>query len=110
MSQLNPSTPEPGQEATSVVGKGTNESAPAKEPVQGNSAAGSNPSPNGTPGETEQRPAMKRAEALADRLALQVGVVSTVITEGLKRFVARAREEAEDLWAEAQHIRKGTKS
>jgi hypothetical protein len=101
MSQLNPIAAEAGQ--------GTHEPASAEAQTPANGVAANSAPTCGSVPEAAQRPALKRAEALADRLALQFGVVSTVVTESLKRFVARAREEAEDLWAEAQHIRKGIK-
>ncbi len=105
MSQVNPISVEAGMDSASGASKGAQETCSAT--AQGiDNGVPVSPIPT----EPEQRPALKRAEALADRLALQVGVVSTVVTESLKRFFARAREEAEDLWAEAQHIRKGTKS
>lgn len=90
MTEANASTPE------SETGKTDGEAQPKAE-------AGNAASANG------QSDTMKRAEVLADRLALKVGVAATVVTEGLKRFFARVREEAEDVWAEAQHVRKGTK-
>ncbi len=109
MSQVNPIVAETGQETNSCASKGANESTPAGGLAQGNGVMASSVPATESSADPVQRPVMKRAEALADRLALQLGVVSTVVAESLKRFVARAREEAEDLWAEAQHIRKGTK-
>jgi hypothetical protein len=52
---------------------------------------------------------MRRAEELVDRMGEQVGHCATALGRGFLRLVARAREEAEDIWAEAQHIRRGGK-
>jgi hypothetical protein len=43
---------------------------------------------------------VRRAEELIEQWGQQVGVL-------LSRVTARAREEAEDIWAEAQNIRHG---
>jgi hypothetical protein len=48
---------------------------------------------------------MQRAEELADRLGEQVGHYVSSFGHGVLRWVARAREEAEDIWAEAQALR-----
>lgn len=42
--------------------------------------------------------AMARAEQIVDQVGYKVGRWAT-------RLVARTREEAEDIWAEAQHVR-----
>jgi hypothetical protein len=49
--------------------------------------------------------AMQRAEELADRLGEQVGQYVSAFGHNVLKWVARAREEAEDIWAEAQAIR-----
>lgn len=51
--------------------------------------------------------AMLRAEAAVDRLGERVGHFVSTAGHNLMRFTARAREEAEDMWAEAQSIRNG---
>lgn len=51
------------------------------------------------------RPAVVRAEAVVSRLEDTIGAYATVIGRRLQRLAARAREEAEDIWAEAQHVR-----
>jgi hypothetical protein len=53
---------------------------------------------------------MRRAEELADRIGERVGHYASVASLGVMRFAARAREEMEDMWAEAQHIRRGGKT
>jgi hypothetical protein len=53
---------------------------------------------------------VQQAEVLADRLAERVAHVTASLGRGLFRLAARAREEAEDIWAEAQNIRRGDKS
>jgi hypothetical protein len=53
---------------------------------------------------------VQQAEVLADRLAEKVAGFTAALGRGLFRLAARAREEAEDIWAEAQNIRRGDKS
>jgi hypothetical protein len=74
-------------------------------------AASAEPS-NGMPGhatetaaEEARRKAMERAEEMADRLGEQVGHYVSVLGHGMLKWFARAREEAEDIWAEAQALR-----
>jgi hypothetical protein len=55
----------------------------------------------------QTQPAMQRAEELVDQIGERIGHYATVFGHGLLRFAARAREEAEDIWAEAQNIRRG---
>jgi hypothetical protein len=54
-----------------------------------------------------QRPATERAGELLDRAGEQVGRFAAVAGHEMRRFIARAREEAEDIWAEAQNKRQG---
>lgn len=49
--------------------------------------------------------AMARSEALVSRLEDAIGPYATVVGRRLQRLAARAREEVEDIWAEAQHVR-----
>ncbi len=56
------------------------------------------------------RQAMQRAEELVDQFAERVGYYTGVLGHQLLRLVARAREEAEDIWAEAQNLRRGQQS
>jgi len=53
---------------------------------------------------------MQQAEVLADQIARRVATFTATLGRGLFRFGARIREEAEDVWAEAQNIRHGKKS
>jgi hypothetical protein len=52
-------------------------------------------------------PTMQRAEELVDRLADRVGHYAGILGHKLAWLAARTREEAEDIWAEAQAIRRG---
>lgn len=54
-----------------------------------------------TDGQVE-RPATERAEEMLDRVGEQLGRWTAQATTQARRFAARAREEAEDIWAEAQ--------
>ncbi len=49
----------------------------------------------------------QRAEELVDRLAERAGQLTATWGRKLARFAARVREEAQDIWAEAQSIRRG---
>ncbi len=59
---------------------------------------------NGSMDEARQQ-AMQRAEELVDRLGEQVGQYVSAFGHNILKWAARAREEAEDIWAEAQAIR-----
>ena len=52
-----------------------------------------------------RREAMHRAEEMVDHLGEQIGHYVSVIGHNFLKWAARAREEAEDIWAEAQAIR-----
>ncbi len=58
---------------------------------------------NGADGRSE----MERAEEMVDRIAERLSHFTSVWGRKLLRVAARAREEAEDIWAEAQSIRRG---
>jgi hypothetical protein len=51
------------------------------------------------------RPTTERAEEVVDRLGQRAGQLGSEVGQRLVRLAARAREEAEDIWAEAQSIR-----
>jgi len=48
---------------------------------------------------------MQQAEELVDRTAVRIRWFSESVGQQVQKAVARAREEAEDIWAEAQEIR-----
>jgi len=75
-------------------------------------AGNSTPLKNGAtslPGSTTtaegDRSSTERAEEMVDRFAERVGHWTSVVGRKLLWLGARAREEAEDIWAEAQNIR-----
>lgn len=47
-----------------------------------------------------------RAEELVDKLGERLGYFATLVSQRVEWAVARAREEAEDIWAEAQEVRR----
>ncbi len=53
----------------------------------------------------EGRPAVERAEELVDRLGERTGALASLAGLRIRKLAARAREEAEDVWAEAQSVR-----
>jgi pyruvate/2-oxoglutarate dehydrogenase complex dihydrolipoamide acyltransferase (E2) component len=52
------------------------------------------------------RPATERAEELVDRLLQEAGQLLSVAALNLLKGASLAREEAEDIWAEAQNLRR----
>ena len=59
------------------------------------------------PGRDEgARPTMERAEEVVDRLGQRAGQIGSELSQRFLRLAARAREEAEDIWAEAQSMRR----
>jgi hypothetical protein len=48
-----------------------------------------------------------RAEKVVDDVTHQVDDWSDKVADWVARAAARTREEVEDMWAEAQHIRRG---
>ena len=55
--------------------------------------------------ERPSRAATERAEEMVDRMGEQVGHFASLLGLRVRRMAALAREEAEDMWAEAQSIR-----
>ncbi len=53
-----------------------------------------------------KRPATERADELLNRVGWTAGLFASMIGMRLSRVAAYAREEAEDMWAEAQSIRR----
>ena len=49
---------------------------------------------------------MRRAEEWVDQIGARVGEVTAFLGHQLLRLGARVREEAEDIWAEAQDLRR----
>jgi hypothetical protein len=54
-------------------------------------------------------PTVERAEQLVDEVGERLGYFASIAGQRLRKFAARAREEGEDMWAEAQHMRNGSK-
>ena len=53
------------------------------------------------------RSAEARAEEVVDRMGRRLGQFASLAALRMLQAAARAREEAEDVWAEAQSIRRG---
>jgi hypothetical protein len=58
----------------------------------------------------ENQPATARAEELVDRLGHRMSHWATVNGLQARRTMARLREDAEDMWVEAQEMRNGWRS
>ncbi|HSH39115.1 MAG TPA: hypothetical protein VK993_10040 [Chthoniobacterales bacterium] len=54
----------------------------------------------------QQSTADARAEEVVDRLGERLGYFFSQLSRRAEWAIARAREEAEDIWAEAQEIRR----
>ncbi len=63
------------------------------------------PAANGHAQATSQEERLRRAEEMVDRIAERVRHFVSVAGREVLRLGARAREEAEDMWAEARLIR-----
>lgn len=74
-------------------------------PADHNGAAGNGASRDG---QADDR--MARAEEIVDQLAEKVAHFTSVFGRQILWLGARLREEAEDIWEEAQSIRRGDKS
>src|SRR5437763_14585825 len=59
-------------------------------------------------GRTEEarRQATLKAEEMVDRMGSRINQFTSIASLQIQRTVAHAREEAEDMWAEAQNIRR----
>lgn len=57
-------------------------------------------------GQSQPKPA-ERAEVLVDQMGERLGHVLSIAGYQWRKVTARAREEVEDIWAEAQAIRHG---
>jgi hypothetical protein len=57
----------------------------------------------------EMQEKMQRAEEFVDRAAIRIRWFSESMGHELQKLAARAREEAEDIWAEAQEIRNNSR-
>lgn len=62
---------------------------------------------NGVSAQTHEQPAQRtlEAEEMVDRIGAQIGRFATLVGHEILRAAARAREEIEDMVAEAQSIR-----
>jgi hypothetical protein len=82
---------------------------PGASPCSGDAKAATglgNEKPASTNGEMRSAQ-MERAEELVDQLAERLAKFTSGFGRKILRLGARAREEAEDIWAEAQNIRRG---
>ena len=55
--------------------------------------------------ESNERPAIERAEEMVDHLGERAEALASMAGLRIRKLAARAREEAEDVWAEAQNVR-----
>jgi hypothetical protein len=63
-----------------------------------------NSAPNSSP--IDGSSTMERAEAIVDRMGLRLGEWSSQASVQIQKVAARVREDAEDIWVEAQAMRK----
>ncbi len=62
--------------------------------------------PSGEGAHPPSRPAPERAEIIMDEWGQRIGRSAALAGQQLRKIAARAREEAEDILAEAQHLRR----
>jgi hypothetical protein len=58
-----------------------------------------------TAAEGLDHPTLQRAEELVDHLGERIGHFAHTLSLRFRKATARAREEVQDIWAEAQHIK-----
>jgi hypothetical protein len=63
------------------------------------------PAVENRPVSEEYQAKVSQAEELVDRTVERIGTVAQQVTQRVKQVAARAREEAEDIIAEAKHLR-----
>ncbi len=64
--------------------------------------------PTVTQAEEPGKPAREKAELLVDSMGQRLGLFGMHLSLQVQKAGARVREEAEDMWAEAQNIRSGS--
>ena len=103
----------PPAEACALPGEparnGPTHPAGAPEPGPAAEKSADTSEPSSAKAEPEERSRVDRAEEVVDRLALQMATFTSFLGRKIIHIAARVREEAEDLWAEAQNIRRGDK-
>jgi hypothetical protein len=72
-----------------------------------NRSTGAAPAADGAAQASTPPPQVARAEEMVDRLAERAAQFTSVWGRRLARVVGRVKEEAQDMWAEAQSIRRG---
>jgi hypothetical protein len=77
-----------------------------KASANGASPALSNAEQNDSTSGNGRAETMHQAEEMADRLMERIGGFAGWLSREVLRLTARAREEAADIWAEAEHLRK----
>ncbi len=100
--------PRPPRASTARRTAASRREAPTAATPSANQAATANderPAAMSGTAETAGRTATDRAEEVLDQLGQRVGMFTIVAGMQLQRFAARAREEAEDIWAEARQLR-----
>ncbi len=94
---------------TTARKSGTSASAPpaGERPKTTASAPKSATSESGTAAadDAREQSATARAEEVFDDAGQRVGQFALIAGQYLRQFTARAREEAEDIWVEAQNVR-----
>ncbi len=106
MSALDPQAPEGGAAPSAPVPP-TDAAAPAPEVNGTAGCTAGHPSENGTPSQPAEPDRVQRAEEMVDHIAERVSDFTSRWGRRVVRVFARIKEEAEDMWGEAQSIRRG---
>jgi len=93
------------QRSRKATDEAAEESAGAHEEANGDVNGASGAADTAARPSSEER--VRRAEEMVDRMAERVGQAAGWLGHGLLRLAARAREEAEDTWAEARSLSRG---
>ncbi len=84
------------------------QTAPTSESPSQTTPSGTTSVPNEAQVQASASETMQRAEVAVDQAGEAIGRAVAGAGHAALRFFARAREGAEDMWAEAQHLRAGS--
>jgi hypothetical protein len=94
-------------QSTLVEERPTEVAAPGTPHVNGTDRTNADPSANGADASTCTGAHVARAEHLIDRFGTRLGSLVVRCGQGVRWLGARTRGQLEDLWSEAQRIRRG---
>jgi hypothetical protein len=102
--------PLPDMAADSPQRNGTGDARPAEGPAHVQAPIAPGGAAAETTDEHDDRSGLEQAEAIVDHFASRVSSLVGLWGRKLLRLTSRARESAQDFWAEVQDFRQGKKS